>query len=82
MQKKVMKDEKGRWEISMPYPLFDHIRDMYGIKTDRHLAQILGISHPLLSRIRHRVIRITPIVILAVHEQTSIPVARIKELSK
>jgi hypothetical protein len=76
------KDAKGRWEVSTPHKLFDCIREMYNLKTDAELAHILSARTPMISKIRNRIIRITPALIIAVHEQTNIPIAKIKEMSK
>ena len=76
------KDIKGKWTVRTPHKLFDHIRETYNLKTDAALAHVLGVRTPLISKIRNGVIRITPTVIIAVHEQTNIPIAKIKEMSK
>ncbi len=76
------KDTKGRWAVQTQYKLFDYIREMYNLKTDAELAHILSTRTPMISKIRNGVIRITPALIIAVHEQTNIPIAKIKEMSK
>jgi plasmid maintenance system antidote protein VapI len=76
------KDITGKWAVHTPHKLFDHIRETYNLKTDAALAHMLSIRTPLISKIRNGVIRITPTVIIAVHEQTNIPIAKIKEMSK
>ena len=77
-----MKDNKGKWAVHTPHKLFDYIREMYGLKTDAQLAHILGARTPMISKVRNGVVRITPALIIAVHEQTNIPIAKIKEMSK
>ena len=76
------KDAKGRWTVQTPHKLFDYIREMYNLKTDAQLAHILNARTPMISKIRNGVIRMTPALVIAVHEQTNIPVAKIKEMSK
>ena len=76
------KDAKGQWTVQTPHKLFDYIREMYNLKTDAQLAHILNTRTPMISKIRNGVIRMTPALVIAVHEQTNIPVAKIKEMSK
>ena len=77
-----LKDEQGRWMVQKPHKLFDHIREAYSIKTDAELAHILGISTPLISRVRNRAMFITPKMILAVHKQTKMPIEKIEEMAR
>jgi len=77
-----MKNKSGQWSVSTPYKLFDHIREMYNLKTDTQLAHILNVRTPLISKIRSGAIRIPPTVIIAIHEQTNIPIAKIKEMAR
>ena len=76
------KDTKGRWAVQTPHKLFDYIREMYGLKTDAQLAHILSARTPMISKVRNGLVRITPALIIAIHEQTNIPIAKIKEMSK
>lgn len=76
------KDAKGRWAIQTPHKLFDHIREIYSLKTDAQLAHMLTARTPMISKIRNGVIRITPSLIISIHEQTKIPIDKIKEMSK
>ena len=82
MQPKQLKDQNGKWAVQTPYKLFDYLREMYSLKTDAELAYLLGARTPLISRVRNGAMRITPALILAIHEQTNIPVAKIRELAK
>jgi len=76
------KDAKGRWTVQTPHKLFDYIREMYNLKTDAQLAHILNARTPMISKIRNGVVRLTPALVIAIHEQTNIPVSKIKEMSK
>lgn len=76
------KDTTGRWAIQKPHKLFDYIREMYGLKTDAQLAHILSARRPMISKIRNGLARLPPSLVIAIHEQTNIPVAKIKEMSK
>ncbi len=75
------KNINGYWAVTTPYKLFDHIREAYNLKSDMQLAHMLSVRTPLISKIRNGIIRITPVVIIAIHEQTNMPIARIKEMS-
>ena len=77
-----MKDANGRWEIQTPHKLFDYLREMYSIKSDKELAHILGTRCPMISRVRNGAVRMTPALILAVHDQTKLPVDKIREMCK
>ena len=76
------KDTTGRWTIQKPHKLFDYIREMYNLKTDAQLAHILSARRPMISKIRNGLVRLPPSLVIAIHEQTNIPVAKIKEMSK
>lgn len=60
--------------------LLDHLRKIGGCKSDAQLGNILGISNPTLSKIRHGKKELSPTVILAIHEKMNVPVAEIREL--
>ena len=75
-----MKDLNGRWAVQTPHKLFDYIREMYGLKTDAQLAHILSASTSMISQVRNGLVRITPALIIEIHEQTNMPIARIKEM--
>lgn len=76
------KDDSGKWEIQSPHKLFDYIREMYNIKSDSQLAHMLSSRTPLISRIRTGAMRMTPALMIAIHEQTKLPIEKIKEMSK
>jgi antitoxin component HigA of HigAB toxin-antitoxin module len=77
-----MKDDKGRWVVQKPHKLFDYIREMYNLKTDAELANILSARTPMISRVRNGTVRMTPKLILAVHKQTKMPVEKIEEMAR
>lgn len=76
------KDDKGRWAVQMPHRLFDCLREMYNLKTDAELAQFLSARTPMISKVRNKIIRITPKLILEIHKQTKMPIEKIEEMSK
>jgi plasmid maintenance system antidote protein VapI len=77
-----MKDDKGRWAVQKPHKLFDYIREMYNLKTDTELANILSARTPTISRVRNGAVRMTPKLILEIHKQTNMPVEKIEEMAR
>jgi hypothetical protein len=62
--------------------LFDTIIAENGLKNDAALCKLLEIPPPVMSKFRHRKRPLCASVILAIHERTGMPVARIRELAK
>jgi len=60
--------------------LLDFLKEKFNIKNDRHLALVLGVRAPAISKIRNGHTSITPAFILVVHETFDIPVKEIKAL--
>jgi antitoxin component HigA of HigAB toxin-antitoxin module len=77
-----MKDDEGRWVVQKPHKLFDYIREMYNLKTDAELANILSARTPMISRVRNGAVRMTPKLILEIHKQTKMPVEKIEEMAR
>jgi DNA-binding transcriptional regulator YdaS (Cro superfamily) len=61
-------------------PLLDHLRKLAGCKSDAALGALLNISNPTLSKMRHKKTKLSPTVILAIHEKLDVPVATIRQL--
>lgn len=69
-----------------PFPpsidrLFSTIKKDHEFKFDADLARLLHLSKPMISKLRHGDLPLTPGVILRIHELTGMPVATIRELS-
>ena len=62
----ITKNNNGTWSTYKPHKLFDHLREMYGLKTDSQLAYLLSTRPPIISRIRNGVLRITPALIIGI----------------
>jgi transcriptional regulator with XRE-family HTH domain len=62
------------------HALFDFLKTEYNILSDRQLCAALGITPPMLSKIRHGVIGVSGDVIILIHEKTGMSIADIKEL--
>lgn len=62
--------------------LLDHILVAFKLKSDRQLAQHLGIAPSTVCKIRSRACPLTPDVMLKIHDYTKMPIQSIRELSK
>lgn len=60
--------------------LLDYIQQTYGIKTDRELAAKIGLSTPVVSRIRNGKCGVSGDVMIKIHEVFDMPIKQIKEL--
>ncbi len=61
-----------------PDAFCDWLREILNAKTDREVCDLLEITPPQLSKIRHRVNPIGSIVLVAVHELTGLSTKEIK----
>lgn len=64
------------------HALLDFLKTEYELKSDRQLCAALGISPPVLSKIRNRAVSISADVIILIHEKTGMSIADIKEFIK
>lgn len=60
--------------------LLDYLQQTYGIKTDRELAAKIGLSTPVVSRIRNGKCGVSGDVMIKIHEVFDMPIKQIKEL--
>jgi plasmid maintenance system antidote protein VapI len=65
----------------MDNKLLDHLIKRFDLRRDALLARTLQVSPPVLSKIRHGKMSITPAFILRVHETFDIPIKEIKKLA-
>jgi hypothetical protein len=75
----MMDDEK---EFKPQHKLIDACMELASVKTDKALAQRLGTGGTVISRIRHRKLKVSPILILAIHEELGMPISEIRQLIK
>ncbi len=76
-----MKEEKLCKQLSYdPVRFIDWLRIKLNAKNDAALAAMLDIRAPQMSKIRHKINPIGPIVLIAVHELTGIPTLEIKKM--
>ncbi len=63
-----------------PDLLLDFVRQKLGVHTDRAMCKILGFSPVSISKIRHRRIAVGAELLLAMHEETEVPIKELKAL--
>jgi hypothetical protein len=75
-------EEMGaRKRKAAPHALLDSICVEHKLCSDMALGLFLGLERPHVSKLRHRKIPVSGDVIIAIHEKTGMPIARIKELA-
>ena len=60
--------------------LLDELIARFNVKNDRQLAMQLGISTPVVSRIRNNKSAVSAEIIIRIHEVYGMPIAEIKAL--
>ena len=65
----------------MEHPLIDHLIRRFNVRRDAHLAELLQVSAPVISKIRHGKMEITPAFILRVYDTFDIPIKEIKQIA-
>ncbi len=63
-----------------PGRLLDVLRSTMKLKNDAALARTLGLSPPVISKIRHQQIPVGPSTLLRMHEVTELSIAHLREL--
>lgn len=70
--------ESGR--MKKAHPVLDYLKEKKLVRNDRHLALVLDVNPPHLSKIRNGYLKFGAGMILAVHEEFDIPIKEIKAL--
>ncbi len=60
--------------------LLDELQNRFEIKNDRQLAAKLGVSTPVMSRVRNGKCGVSADIIIRIHEVFGMPIAEIKGL--
>ena len=68
--------------VMKPHRLLDHIIVAYKLKSDRQLAQHLGVASSTVCKIRSRACPLTAEIMLKIHDYTGMSIQSIRELSK
>jgi hypothetical protein len=62
--------------------LLDHIIVAYKLKSDRQLAQYIGVAPSTICKVRSRACPLSADVMLKIHDYTKMPIESIREMSK
>lgn len=63
-----------------PNDLIDGLIALLKLKNDAALCRLLGVSRPVISRIRHRTLPVTASILLKMHEETGLSVGELRNL--
>jgi len=58
--------------------LLDVARARLGVKSDAKLAAHLGVTAPIISKIRHKLIALGPSMMIRIHEAIGMPMVEIR----
>lgn len=61
--------------------LIDHLLERFNLGTDAALARMMELQPPVISKMRHGKMSLTPSFILKVHDTFDIPVKEIKQIA-
>lgn len=64
------------------HPLLDFLKREYELKSDRALCDALGVTPPVISRIRARKCKVSAELIIVIHKKTGMSIEDIEELIK
>lgn len=68
--------------VMKPHRLLDHILVAYKLRSDRQLAQHIGVAPSTICKIRSRAHPLSADVMLKLHDYTKMPLESIREMSK
>lgn len=63
-----------------PSKLLDAIKERYAVHTDSELAELLDMTGPQISRIRHWGAPLSASALIKIHEISGLPIALLKKL--
>jgi transcriptional regulator with XRE-family HTH domain len=63
-----------------PNRLFDVLRASLKLKNDTDLARLLGVGAPVISKIRHRRLRVAASLLIRMHEVCGIEIGDLRDL--
>jgi plasmid maintenance system antidote protein VapI len=67
-------------EVLNPGLLLDILIGKLGLKNDAHLARVLEVAPPVLSKIRHNRLAVGATILIAMHEVTGMSIADLRGL--
>ena len=62
------------------HPLLDFLKREYELKSDRALCDALGVTPPVISRIRARKCKVSAELIIVIHKKTGMSIEDIENL--
>ncbi|CAN5361591.1 hypothetical protein BH11PSE11_BH11PSE11_20480 [soil metagenome] len=63
-----------------PNPLLDLLIEKLKLKNDAALCRMLGVSPPVISKMRHRVLRVGSSMLIRMHEESGMSIRELREL--
>ncbi len=63
------------------HELLDYIREKFKINSDKDLAIALNLKRSYISKVRNGTMKVTPTLILHVHDATDMPIRQIKQIA-
>ena len=76
---KQYKNRPANWRLP-PHALLDHIVEKFQLKNDAALSRFLEVAPPVLSKVRSGRLNLGGMMIVRIHEKTSMSIADIKAL--
>lgn len=68
----------ARKEVLEKHDLLDILKDDFDLKNDRELAEFLEIQPSMISKIRNGRMKVTPNMLLIIHDATDWSIAKIR----
>lgn len=68
--------------VMKPHRLLDHVIVAYNLRSDRQLAQHIGVASSTICKIRSRACPLSADVMLKIHDYTKMPIESIREMAK
>lgn len=63
-----------------PDPLLDAVKVRLKLKNDAALSRLLDVAPPVISKLRHRRLPVSPALLLRIHDETGLPVDELRGL--
>jgi plasmid maintenance system antidote protein VapI len=68
--------------VMKPHRLLDHVIVAYKLKSDRQLAQHIGVAPSTICKVRSRALPLSADVMVKIHDYTKMPFESIREMAK
>ncbi len=67
-------------ESYQPSVMLDYAKKVMGVDSDAELCRRLGMKKPTISKIKHRTLMVGATLLLEIHEETDIPIKKLKRM--